>query len=64
MLMYIAIRDLTKLFKLVSRYGLFQIPLKIRCPPKLHNLIQLFHEDMKVTIQCDSIIFESFSICS
>ena len=64
MLIYITFIDLTMVFNLVSRDGLFQILLRIRCPPKLHQIIRSFHEDMKATIQYDGNTSESFSICS
>ena len=47
----IAFIDLTKVFDMVSRNGLFDSLLKIGCPPKLHNMIRSFHDDMKATIQ-------------
>ena len=46
--LYIAFIDLTKAFDLVSRDGLFNILLKIGCPPNLHRS---FHDDMKATVQ-------------
>ena len=48
--LYISFIDLTKAFDLVSRDGLFKILPKIGCPPKLANIIQSFHNDMKGTV--------------
>ena len=58
--LYIAFIDLTKAFDLVSREGLFNIPLKIGCPPKFHSLIRSSNEDAKTTIQYEG----SMSDCS
>ena len=49
--LYIAFHDLTKAFDLVNRDGLFQILPKIGCPPKLENMIESFHTNMKGTVQ-------------
>ncbi|XP_068714290.1 uncharacterized protein [Montipora foliosa] len=37
----------TLAFDLVSRDGLFNILLKIGCPPNLYSMIRSFHDDMK-----------------
>ncbi|KAL8601071.1 hypothetical protein ACOMHN_040772 [Nucella lapillus] len=60
--LYVAFIDLTKAFDLVSRDGLFNILLKIGCPPKLHSMIRSFHDDMKTTIQYEGSISEPFNI--
>ena len=62
--LYIAFIDLTKAFDLVSREGLFDILLKIGCPPKLHSLIRSFHDDMKATIQYEGSMSNPFDIKS
>ena len=49
--LYIAFIDLTKAFDLVSRDGLFNVQLKIGCPPKLQSMIASFHTDTKGTVQ-------------
>ncbi|KAL1250633.1 hypothetical protein QQF64_018429 [Cirrhinus molitorella] len=60
--LYISFIDLTKAFDLVSRDVLFKILPKIGCPPKLQNLIESFHTDMKGTVQFNGSCSESFSI--
>lgn len=45
--LYTAFIDLTKVFDLVSRSGLFQVVAKIGCSPKLSSIIQSFRNDMK-----------------
>ncbi|XP_016368572.1 RNA-directed DNA polymerase from mobile element jockey-like [Sinocyclocheilus rhinocerous] len=62
--LYIIFIDLTKAFDLVSRNGLFNILLKIGCPPRLHSLIRSFHDDMKATIQYQDSISEPFYVKS
>lgn len=57
---YITFIDLTKTFDLVNRDGLFNILLKIRCPPRLHSLIRSFHDDTTATIQYEDTISEPF----
>ena len=49
--LYIAIINLTKVFDLVSRDGLFRVLLKIGCPCKLLSVIQSFHTDMKRVVR-------------
>ena len=49
---------------MVSREGLFNILLKIGCPPKLHSLIKSFHDDIKATIQYEGSMSDSFDIKS
>ena len=60
--LYIAFIDLTKAFDLVSRDGLFQILMKIGCPPKLLNIISSFHDDMKGTVSFDGEMSDPFPI--
>ena len=60
--LFIAFIDLTKAFDLVSRDGLFSILPKIGCPPKLLNLIQSFHDNMKGTVQYDGEYSSAFAI--
>ncbi|XP_050710731.1 uncharacterized protein LOC126995286 [Eriocheir sinensis] len=63
--LYIAFIDLTKAFDhLVSRDGLFNILLKIGCPPRLHSMIRSFHDDMKATIQYEGSMSDAFDIKS
>ena len=62
--LYIAFIDLTKAFDLVSRDGLFNILLKIGCPPNLYSMIRSFHDDMKATIQYEGSMSEPFNIKS
>ena len=45
--LYFAFIDLTKVFDLVGRDGLFQILPKIGCPPRLQSMIESFHTNMK-----------------
>ena len=59
---YIAFIDLTKAFDLVSRAGLFRILSKIGCPPKLHSLIESFHNNMQGTVQFNGSTSEPFNI--
>ena len=63
MLMYTAFIDLQR-HSIQSAEILISDPTKDLVPPKLHNLIRLYHEDMKVTIQYDGNTSESFSIYS
>ena len=49
--LYIGFIDLTKAFDLVSRDGLFKVPPKIGCPPKLQSMIEYIHTDTKGTMQ-------------
>ena len=62
--LYIAFIDLTKAFDLVSRGRLFNILLKIGCPPNLHIMIRSFHDDMKATIQYEGSMSKPFKIKS
>ena len=62
--LFIAFIDLTKAFDLVSKDGLFKIPPKIGCPPKLLSIIRSFHEDMKGTAVFDGSTSAAFSIWS
>ena len=49
--LYTAFVDLTKVFDLVNRDGLFKFLPKIGCPPKLQSMIESFHSDSKGTVQ-------------
>lgn len=60
--LYIAFIDLTRAFNLVSWNGLFNILLKIGCPPQLHNMIRSFLDGMKATIQYEGSMSEPFDI--
>ena len=60
--LFIAFIDLTKAFNLVSWNGLFNILLKIGCPPQLHNMIRSFLDGMKATIQYEGSMSEPFEI--
>ena len=62
--LYLAFIDLTKVFDLVSRKGLFQLLEKIGCPPKLRSLVASFHEDMKGTVMHDGSCCDPFLIKS
>ena len=62
--LYIAFIDLTKAFDLVSREGLLRILSKIGCPPKLHSLIESFHNNMQGTVQFSGSTSEPFNISS
>ena len=62
--LYIAFIDLTKAFDLVSRDGLFKVPPKIGCPPKLQSMIVSFHTDTKGTVQFNGSFSEPFEIRS
>ena len=54
--------DLTKAFDLVSRTGLFEILLRIGCPPTLLNLIISYHKDMEGVISFDGDESDPFPI--
>ena len=62
--LYIAFTDLTKVFDLISRDGLFNVLPKIGCLPKLQSLIESFHTDMKGTVQFNGSSSEPFEIRS
>ncbi|KAL7859606.1 hypothetical protein SRHO_G00147530 [Serrasalmus rhombeus] len=62
--LYVTFIDLTKAFYLVSRDGLCNILLKIRCPRKLYSMIRSFHGSMKATIQYEGSMSEPFDIKS
>ena len=62
--LYIAFVDLTKAFDFVSRNGLFQILVKIGCPPHLLAIIRQFHENMQGTVQFDGATSEAFPVSS
>ncbi|XP_034023468.1 interactor of HORMAD1 protein 1 [Thalassophryne amazonica] len=60
----IAFIDLTKVFDLVSRQGLFTLLQMIGFPPKLLKMITSFHEEMKSTVQYDGSSSEPIPIKS
>ena len=62
--LYIGVIDLTKAFDLVSRDGLFNVPPKIGCPPKLQSMIEYIHTDTKGTVQFNGSFSEPFKIRS
>ena len=62
--LFVAFIDLTKVFDLVSRDGLFNIRPKSGCPPKLLSIIRIFHEDMKGTVVFDGSTSAAFNIRS
>ena len=59
---YIAFVDLTKVFDLVSRAGLFTLLQRNVCPPKLLRMITSFHNDMKGLVQYDGSSSDPFPI--
>ncbi|XP_067899076.1 uncharacterized protein [Heterodontus francisci] len=61
---YVAFRNLTKAFDLVSRRSLFRLLAKIGCPPKLLSIITSFHDNMKDTIQQSGASSDPFPILS
>ena len=61
---YMVFIDLTKAFDLVSRNGLFKILELIGCPPKLHDFVKNFHNNMKGTVQFDGNLSDPFDIGS
>ena len=60
--LYVAFIDLTKAFDLIGRDGLFKVLQRIGCPPKLQNLIESFHSNMKGTVQFNGGFSEPFDI--
>ena len=64
MTLYIAFIDLTKVFDLVSRDGLFKVLPKTGCPPKLQSMIASFHTDTKGTVQFNGSSSDPFEIRS
>ena len=62
--LYIAFIDLTKVFDLVSRSGLFTLLHRIGCSPKLLRTITSFHKEMKGTVQYDGSSSDPFPIKS
>ena len=58
--LYVAFIDLTKAFDMIGRDGLFKVLQRIGCPPKLQNLIESFHSNMKGTVQFNGGSSESF----
>ena len=62
--LYLTFIDLTKVFNLVSRKGLFQLLEKIGCSPKLRILVVSFHGDMKGTVMYDRSCSDPFPVKS
>ena len=62
--LYVAFIDLTKVFDLVSRDGLFKILAKIGCPPTLFSIVKSFHDNMKGTVLYDGATSDPFNILS
>ena len=62
--LYVAFIDLTKVFDLIGRDRLFKVLQRIGCLPKLQNLIESFHSDMKGTVQFNGGSSEPFDIRS
>ena len=62
--LYISFINLTKVFDLVSRDGLFKILAKIACPPTLLSIMKSFHDDMKGTVLYDGAPSDPFNILS
>jgi hypothetical protein len=56
--LFLAFKDLTNAFDLVSRSD----PKKISCPPKLHSIIVFFHTDMFSTVSYNSATSDPFPI--
>ena len=61
---YVAFFDMTTVFDLVSRDGLFKILAKISCPPTLLSIMKSFHDNMKRTALYDGATFDPFNILS
>ena len=62
--LFVAFIDLTKVFDLVSRKGLFRLLEKIGCPTKLSSMVVSFHENIKSTLVHDGSTSEPFPVCS
>ena len=62
--LFLAFVDLTKVFDLVSRSGLFKIVQKISCPPKFLAIITSFHQDMQSTVCFDGATSNVFPVSS
>jgi len=48
--LYAAFIDLTKAFDTVDRSALWEVLLKIGCPPDFINIIRSFHEGMRASV--------------
>ena len=62
--LHIAFIDLTKVFDLVSRSGLFKLLQKIGCPPHLLVIISSFHKNMHSTVNYNGSTSEAFKVSS
>jgi len=48
--LYAVFVDLTKAFNLVDRSALWEVLLKIGCPPDFVNIIRSFHDGMRAAV--------------
>ena len=62
--LYLAFIDLTKVFNLVSRDGLFKMLPLIGCPSKLLSIVISFHNGMMSTVQFDGDMSALFRVKS
>ena len=62
--LYLAFIDLTKVFNLVSRDGLFKMLPLIDCPSKLLSIVRSFHDSMMSTVQFDGDMSAEFGVKS
>ena len=62
--LYVVFVDLTKVFDLASRDGLFKILAKIGCPPTLLSIMKSFHDNKKGTVLYDGATSDPFNILS
>ncbi|XP_047740100.1 uncharacterized protein LOC125179048 [Hyalella azteca] len=62
--LHVAFIDLTKVFDLVSRDGLFHLLQKIGCPPRLLAVVKSFHENMHGTVCFNGVTSEAFPVSS
>ena len=58
--LYVAFIDLTKVFDLASRDGLFLA--KMGCPPTILSMVKSYHDDMKRTVVYDGATSNPFNI--
>ena len=60
--LFLVFIDLTKAFDTVNREALWLILGKLGCPEKLISILQLFHHDMKTTLNIGSKLAEPFTV--
>ena len=60
--LFITFVDLTKAFDTVSREGLWQILIRLGCPPKFMKMIMQLHEEQKGRIRLNNDLSEPFPI--